>query len=143
MSRTFVVASLALVLAASLPASADYVIVLKDGTRVSARSKPQLKGKFLLFTTPTGSAQKLPATDVDDAKTEEANSEGFGSTQVLDTPDGRRPAVTPAPGPAGSPTPNIVELSRQRKLAAARTATAAVPTATSAAPTSTPGPNKR
>lgn len=143
MSRRLVVASLALVLAASMPASAEYVLVLKDGTRLQARSKPQVKGKFVLFTTPTGSPQKILAGDVDDAKTEEANREGLGGAQTLDTPEGRKPAVTPVSPPAGTPTPDIVELSRQRKLSVARTATAAVPTTTPATPpTFTPVPRK-
>lgn len=131
---------LALVALAS-PALADYTIVLKDGTRVAAKAKPEVKGNALLFQTPTGSPQKLMLSEVDEKKTEAANAGGLSGVQVLDTP-GKDAAPPPTATPAAKGK-SLAEVSRERRVAAQKTAIAEAtpePGAKAAQPTAAPTP---
>jgi len=132
-------ASLLALLVLASPALADYTIVLKDGTRVAAKAKPEVKGNALLFQTPTGSPQKLMLTEVDEKKTEAANTGGLSGVQVLDTPGGNAP-----PPPTATPAAkgkSLAEVSRERRAAAQKTAIAEAtpePGAKAAEPTAVP-----
>lgn len=102
--RLFSTAALAVfVLALAAPAAAQgrgtgYVIYLKDGTRIEAREKPVRLGDKLVFKTPLGATQSIPATELDDKKTTELNKLGAGTAYVLgDSPDAQLPIVTPKP----------------------------------------------
>lgn len=87
-------AALALTLAS--PASA-YVIYLKDGSQVTAREKPTVQGKYLVFYTPLGAMQRVPVAEYDEKKSNEMNSQGTGDAYVLGStpeekaPDGAKP----------------------------------------------------
>lgn len=77
---------------------AGYVLYLKDGTRIEAKEKPVRLGDKLVFKTPLGATQSIPAAELDDAKTAEMNKLGSGTAYVLgDSPDARLPVVTPKP----------------------------------------------
>ncbi|KAA0255363.1 hypothetical protein FBQ97_04390 [Acidobacteria bacterium ACD] len=61
-----------------------YVIVLKDGTRIVAREKPNVQGKSWVFVVPSGNRQSIPISEVDMEKTEKVNAAGTGDAYELD-----------------------------------------------------------
>ncbi len=81
------VALAALVLAAG-EASA-YVIFLKDGSRLEAKEKPTIQGKKWVFVIPSGNRQSILASEVDEKKTEEFNSQGLGDSYLLTEEKGK------------------------------------------------------
>ena len=108
------VASLTALVAALLlagTATADYVIFTKDGARIVAREKPTVQGNRLLFRTPLGSPQSLAAADVDEARTDKANKEGYGGAYLLsDAPPERSTLQSPS-----DKKPSLSEYIRQNK----------------------------
>jgi len=86
--------ALAALVLASAPAFA-YVIKLKDGSLIFARTKYTVKGDRAIITLENGTvtAMKLDQIDVDGS--EQYNKENFGNVIAIDTPDSRKP--TPAP----------------------------------------------
>lgn len=84
---------LVLVLAAALASpAAAYVIYLKGGQQLTAREKPVISGKFLVFYTPLGAMQRIPATEYDEKRTLEMNEKGTGDAYVLqNVPEEKRP----------------------------------------------------
>src|SRR5512144_1634776 len=71
-------------------AAADYVIYTKDGARIVAREKPTVQGNRLLFRTPLGAPQSIASAEVDEARTEKANKEGYGNAYLLsDSPESK------------------------------------------------------
>src|SRR4029079_12213875 len=96
--RTTVRKSLFFALAALILASAPafaYVIKLKDGSLIFARTKYTVKGDRAIITLENGTvtAMKLDQIDVDGS--EQYNKETFANAVAIDTPDSRKP--TPAP----------------------------------------------
>ena len=78
---------------ATTPASA-YVIYLKGGRTITAKDKPVIQGKNLVFYSPIGALQTVPASEYDERTTLDANKAGTGDAYVL----GEAPnVVDPAP----------------------------------------------
>ena len=99
MKRIAVLALFALLLAAA-PVLA-YVIKLKDGSLIFARTKYTVKGDRAIITLENGTvtAMKLDLIDVDGS--EQYNKENFGNVVAIDTPDSRKPTPRPdMPQPA-------------------------------------------
>ena len=79
-----------------------YVIILKDGTRIVAREKPNTQGKSWVFVVPSGNRQSIPVTEVDMEKTEKVNASGTGDAYELDqgattlqqTDPSRKPSIS-------------------------------------------------
>lgn len=80
-----------------------YVIVLKDGTRIVAREKPNVQGKSWVFVVPSGNRQSIPVSEVDMEKTEKVNASGTGDAYELDqnattiqqtTDSSRKPSIS-------------------------------------------------
>jgi len=89
----------ALVLAAA-PAFA-YVIKLKDGSLIFARTKYVVKGDRAIITLENGTVTAMKLDQIDEEGSEKYNKENFGNVVAIDTPDSRKP--TPVPGAPAAP----------------------------------------
>lgn len=139
--RTLSLSGLALAgaLLAALPAPA-YLIILKDGTRIEAAEKPVEQGRNFIFKDKLGARKMIAVTEVDPAKTEQANKENYRDAYILGDPapmkketeeSAKAPSLSeyirqtkksdipvPTPVPAGNPgdpsTPQSPERSAHR-----------------------------
>jgi len=85
-------------------AFAVYVIILRNGSRVVARDKYQVKGASAVFTTKIGIVTSLPLSQVDIAATDKINALHLGDAKTLDWVDAQQhtpPTPTPTPPVAG------------------------------------------
>lgn len=121
--RKLILAVAVLVVGASA-AQAVYVVYLKNGKRVVAREKYQVKGKMAIVTMKNGSVVALPLDQIDLPKTEKINSMGLGDADLLALGEEGPPPPTP------TPTPAMTTLGRLRKDLARPTGEAALPTPT-------------
>jgi hypothetical protein len=99
----------AIVLAAA-PAL-GYVIKLKDGSLIFAKTKFTVKGDRAIVTLENGTvtAMKLDLIDVEGS--EKYNKENFGNVVAIDTPDSRKPTASPD-APA---SPRLQDYIREKK----------------------------
>ena len=106
--------SLFLALAAFLSISAaalGYVVKLKDGSLIFARTKYTVKGDRAIITLENGTVTALKLSEIDVEGSEKYNQENFGNVIAIDTPESRKP--TPAPD-APQP-PRVQDYIRQNK----------------------------
>lgn len=113
-----------LVLAAS-QAFAVYVIVLRNGSRVVAREKYQVKGPNAVFVSKIGTATSIPLALIDLPATDKVNAQHLGDAQALDWVDQEK-RVLPTP----TPTPPVAELGKIQPGIAKSEGFAAHPTPT-------------
>ena len=95
-------------------AFAVYVIVLRNGSRVVAREKYQVKGATAIFSTKIGTVTSLPLSQVDVAATEKLNALHLGDANTLDWVDANQhtpptPTPTPPVGGIGKIKPGIAK----------------------------------
>ena len=109
MRKSLLFGLFALVLAAA-PAFA-YVIKLKDGSLIFARTKYTVKGDRAIITLENGTvtAMKLELIDVEGS--EQYNKENFGNVVAIDTPEGHKPTPS-AQAPA---SPRLQDYIRDKK----------------------------
>ncbi|HYX19440.1 MAG TPA: hypothetical protein VFA98_01185 [Thermoanaerobaculia bacterium] len=93
MKKSLASGLLALLLAAA-PALA-YVVKLKDGSLIFAKTKYTVKGDKAIITLENGTVTQMRLDLIDVDGSEKYNKENFGNVVAIDTPDGRKP--TPAP----------------------------------------------
>jgi hypothetical protein len=105
-------------------ALAVYVVVLRNGTRIVAKDKYQVKGPNAIFVTKIGTLTSIPLSQVDVTATEKANALNLGDAQALDWVDIQRVFPTP------TPTPQMSALGRIRPGIATKEGDAAKPTPT-------------
>ena len=79
----------------SLPAGA-YTIVLKDGSKLQARSKWEVQEGQAIITLMSGTQVSYPAAEIDVAATEEANKGGYQGVILLDQ-SGEETTLGPPP----------------------------------------------
>ncbi len=103
MKKALVVVALLVVASA---AQAAYVVVLKNGSRVVARERYQLKGSSVVVTLRNGTLTSIPLAHVDLEATEKLNAQNLGDATPLEWVDAARP--TPVP----TPTPSVASLGR-------------------------------
>jgi hypothetical protein len=72
-----------------------YVVKLKDGSLIFARTKYTVKGDRAIITLENGTVTAIKLDQIDVPGSEKYNQENFGNVIAIDTPDGRKP--TPAP----------------------------------------------
>ena len=90
-------------LSLSAPAFA-YVIKLKDGSLIFARTKYTVKGDRAIITLENGTVTAIKLDEIDVEGSEKYNKENFGNVIAIDTPDSRKPTPVPeAPQPAAHP----------------------------------------
>src|SRR3984893_10436712 len=77
-----------------------YVVKLKDGSLIFARTKYTVKGARAIITLENGTVTAIPLDQVDVDGSEKYNQENFGNVVAIDTPEGRKPT------PVGAPTPS-------------------------------------
>jgi hypothetical protein len=106
--------SLFLALAAFLSVSAaalGYVVKLKDGSLIFARSKYTVKGDRAIITLENGTVTAIKLEEIDVEGSEKYNKENFGNVIAIDTPDSRKPT----PAPEAPQPPRIQDYIRQNK----------------------------
>ncbi len=97
-------------LAFSAAASA-YVIKLKDGSLIFARTKYTVKGDRAIITLENGTVTALKLEEIDVEGSEKYNKENFGNVVAIDTPDSRKPT----PAPEAPQPPRIQDYIKQNK----------------------------
>jgi len=107
--------SLLLVIAALFglcPAVFGYVVKLKDGSLIYARSKYTVKGDRAIITLENGTVTAMKMDQIDIEATDKYNKDNFGSNVVaIDTPEGRKPTVAPD----GPPVPRLQDYIKERQ----------------------------
>jgi hypothetical protein len=106
--KSLFLAAFALVFAAS--SALAYVVKLKDGSLIFARTKYTVKGDKAIITLENGTVTAIKLDQVDVEGSEQYNKENFGNVVALDTPDSRKPTAAPnAPVP-----PRLQDYLRQK-----------------------------
>ena len=67
-------------------ASFAYVVVLKDGSKIFARSKYEVKGNNAIITLENGNITQIPFSQIDVAGSDQYNKENVGNVIVVTTP---------------------------------------------------------
>jgi hypothetical protein len=96
-STLFAVIALFLVSASALA----YVVKLKDGSLIFARTKYTVKGDKAIITLENGTVTAMRLEQIDVEGSEKYNKENFGNVIAIDTPDSRKP--TPISTTASTP----------------------------------------
>lgn len=122
MKRAFLVVLLLVIGVRS--AQAVYVVYLKNGKRIVAREKYQIKGKTAIVTLKNGTVVALPLDQIHVDKTERINAMGLGDADLLALGEEGPPPPTP------TPTPLVGSLGKLKGELAKPIGTLAVPTPT-------------
>lgn len=104
---------------------ATYVVVLKDGSRVVAREKYEVKGQSAVVRLKNGALTSIPLSYIDMAATERINAMKLGDAVAFEALDGE-----PIVRPTATPTPSVADLGRIREGVATAEGEAALPTPT-------------
>ncbi len=99
-SKLVLIALLALLLPGPLLA---YTIYLKDGSRIVARQKYRIENDQAIIVLQNGTETMIKATEIDEARTAQANTTNLGTAMVLD-----QGKVTDTPSARAAPTPETV-----------------------------------
>lgn len=121
--RAFIVCVLATLVATS--AFAAYVVILRNGSRVIARDKYEVKGQMAVITLQNGTLTSIPMSQIDIPTTDKLNARNLGDAIPLDWVD---PETKPKPTP--TPTPRIAGLGSLKIGLAAPEESKALPTPT-------------
>ncbi len=92
----FLTTSLALLALLAAPVSA-YTVYLKDGSTIIARGPYHIEGDNAIITLQNGTRSSIQASEIDVARTREANQSDYGSAVVLQ--DGQLTELPSEPGP--------------------------------------------
>ena len=82
--RAFRLSAFTLVLLLAASAASAYTIYLKDGSRLVAAQKYRIDGDRALITLQSGTTTAIKASEIDVARTEEANKGNYGTAVVLE-----------------------------------------------------------
>lgn len=108
-----VAATAALVVLVTSPAWAVYVVILKDGTRISARERFKVQGEMALITLPNGTVTQIQLARIDVAASDKASSKGVGDAVQIE--GGPKPS-TPTAAVSERSNSSLQEVARQRRL---------------------------
>ena len=92
-------------------AALGYVVKLKDGSLIFARTKYTVKGDRAIITLENGTVTAIKLEEIDVEGSEKYNRENFGNVIAIDTPDSRKPT----PAPEAPQPPRIQDYIRQNK----------------------------
>lgn len=98
-SRILTAAALALVLTTS--SAWAYTIFLKDGTKLVARDKYKVQNGLALIVLQNGTQTSIQLSEIDEARTTQANQSNYGTAVVLD--ESGKETVTPSAPPPRRP----------------------------------------
>lgn len=101
---------LLLLLLAAAPAFA-YVIKLKDGSLIFAKTKYTVKGDKAIVTLENGTVTQMKLELIDVEGSEQYNKENFGNVVAIDTPEGHKPT----PGPSAPKPESIQDYLKSKK----------------------------
>ena len=90
--RTALALLAALLLA--VPASA-YIVVMKDGSTLTAAKEFEVRGDKAIITLPSGAVTQIDLDEIDQEKTRETNERGYGDAELVD--DGTTRQMKTAP----------------------------------------------
>jgi hypothetical protein len=126
----------AAVLAALLAAgpAAAYVVYLKDGSKIVAQEKYEVRGGKAYIVLQNGTRTMIDAAEIDVARTEEGNRTNLGSAVVLEGGEAVEARPTPAP-----PPPTLRDIVRRDPAPPPRPATANGAAATASLPRTASG----
>lgn len=102
---TVLVTALLLLVAGAAQA---YIIILKDGSRILARSKYQVVETRAIITLQNGTQTFVAAAQIDVARTDEANRNNYGNALVL-RENAREAPAAPAPPTARKSLADLIE----------------------------------
>ncbi len=88
-----------------------YVVKLKDGSLIFARTKYTVKGDRAIITLENGTVTAIKLDEIDVEGSEKYNKENFGNVIAIDTPDSRKPT----PAPEAPQPPRIQDYIKQNK----------------------------
>ncbi|MFH1176495.1 MAG: hypothetical protein V1750_03735 [Acidobacteriota bacterium] len=123
--KRWLLASVMLLVA--FPAQAVYVVILRNGSRIAAREKYEIKGSNAVVVLKNGVLTAIPLSQIDVPATDKLNARHLGDAMPLDWVD---PDATPTPTPTQKPKAGVLGKIR---LEVAR------PEADALLPTPTPG----
>ncbi len=109
MKKSLTSALFALLVAAT-PALA-YVIKLKDGSLIFAKTKYTVKGDKAIVTLENGTVTSMKFDLIDVEGSDQYNKENFGNVVAIDTPEGHKPT----PGPDAPPQPRLQDYLKNKK----------------------------
>jgi len=104
--------SLFLALAVLIAFSAEafaYVIKLKDGSLIFARTKYTVKGDRAIITLENGTVTALKLDEIDIDGSEKYNKENFGNVVALDTPEEKPKTLPTAPPRSNNPLGDLIK----------------------------------
>lgn len=107
--RPVVLAVLAALLLA-VPASA-YIVVMKDGSKITAAEEYEVRGDKAIITLPSGAVTQIDLDEIDQEETRRANSRGYGDAELVD--DGTTRQVENAPVET-TPKRNLSDIADRR-----------------------------
>jgi len=107
--KILILSLLALVLTASQALA--YVIKLKDGSLIFARTKFTVKDDRAIITLENGTVTAMKLDQIDVEGSEKYNRENFGNVVAIDTPDSRKPT----PSEAAPASPRLQDFIRENK----------------------------
>jgi hypothetical protein len=92
-------------------AASAYVVKLKDGSLIFARTKYSIRGAKAIITLENGTVTQIDLAKVDVPGTDKYNAENFGNVIAIDAPQRRPEAAVPTP-----PSPaRLRELVREKR----------------------------
>jgi hypothetical protein len=141
MNRTSALRGLALAASAWLLAAGGafaYVVVMKDGSKVFARTRYSVKGSNAIITLENGNITQIPVSQIDVPGTDRYNKENVGNVIAISTPEEKELQTPQATGKKRENLEQFIQQRKQQELTAppaqpARTA-APAPTAPGSAP---------
>jgi hypothetical protein len=110
MSRNRIIAAIAALLLAACAQA--YVVVLKDGSKIFARKKYEVKGANAIIVLENGNITQLPYSQIDVPGSDRYNKENFGNVIALQTPQS---SELQAPKEPAKEKENLSEFIRERQ----------------------------
>lgn len=103
----------ALVVLLPATASAVYVVILRDGTRISARERFKIQGDMAIITLTNGTVTQIQASRIDQAASDKASAAGVSDAVQLPGPEKSTASQGTMSEREGA---SLQEVARQRKL---------------------------
>src|SRR5690606_33186564 len=67
----------------AVPASA-YIVVMKDGSTITAAEAYEVRGDKAIITLPSGAVTQIDLDEIDQEETKQVNARGYGDAELVD-----------------------------------------------------------